>query len=78
METFPVEECVKNPEDAEAFVDRRVEGGVDYIKVTADLPGFNQEALNAIVVSTSLMELFSTVTRSQGLRPQQRSTTNQS
>jgi len=64
LQTFPVDECVKIPEDAEAFVDRRVVEGVDYIKVTADLPGFDQETLNAIVVSTSLWELFSTLTRS--------------
>lgn len=46
------DEFVKNSDDAEAFVERRVKENVDYIKVNADLPGFKQETLNAIVVRT--------------------------
>jgi hypothetical protein len=53
MPDLPADEFVKNSDDAEAFVERRVKENVDYIKVNADLPGFDQETLNAIVVRTS-------------------------
>jgi hypothetical protein len=51
---FPKNELVANPEDAAKFVERRVEDGADYIKLIADEPGFDQETLNALVVSISV------------------------
>ncbi|KAF8850686.1 putative amidohydrolase [Acephala macrosclerotiorum] len=50
MPTFPSEELVTSPEDAVKFVQRRVDEGVDYIKVIADLPGLEQTTLNALVI----------------------------
>lgn len=47
---FPAKELVSDPEAAAEFVRRRVEEGVDYIKLIADEPGFDQETLNSLVV----------------------------
>jgi len=40
---------VRSPTEADAWVAARVEEGADYIKVVIDLPGFDQETVNALV-----------------------------
>ena len=45
---MPPEKLVTGPCDAEAFVAERVKEGADYIKIIADVPGPDQETLNAI------------------------------
>ena len=42
---------VASPEDADSWVAARVDEGADYIKVVIDLPGFDQETVNALVVA---------------------------
>lgn len=49
---MPKEELVTNPEDAVRFVTKRVSEGVDYIKVISDVPGPDQQTLNALVSCT--------------------------
>ena len=48
---LPPEKLVTGPGDAEAFVADRVEEGADYIKVIADVPGPDQETLDAITAA---------------------------
>jgi len=52
---FPANELVANPVDAARFVKARIDEGVDYIKIIADEPGFDQETLNALVVSINIL-----------------------
>ena len=40
---------MKGPEDANKFMERRVNEGSDYIKVIADIPGLHQATLDAIL-----------------------------
>jgi len=53
-QVFPVTEdkLITNSEIAAKYVEARVAEGVDYIKIIADLPGFDQTILNTLVVST--------------------------
>jgi imidazolonepropionase-like amidohydrolase len=46
---WPKDELVSNPNDAAKFVERRINEGADYIKIIADIPGPDQETLNALV-----------------------------
>jgi imidazolonepropionase-like amidohydrolase len=48
---FPIEGILSGPDAAEAFVERRIAEGSDYIKVIADIPGPDQETLNALVLA---------------------------
>lgn len=50
MPGMPEGAMVASAEDASAFVEARIEEGVDYVKVIADLPGFEQKVLDALVV----------------------------
>ena len=50
MPGFPTEELVANEEEAVKFVEKRVGEGVDYVKMIADVPGFEQGTLNALAV----------------------------
>ena len=43
------EALVEGATDADAWVSRHVEQGADYIKVVIDLPGFDQETVDALV-----------------------------
>ena len=52
MPQFPKDELVGSEEAAKVFVESRVAEGVDYIKIIADLPGFEQSTINTLVVST--------------------------
>jgi imidazolonepropionase-like amidohydrolase len=45
------EVLVASPDAAEAWVAARVDEGADYIKVVIDLPGFDQETVNALVAA---------------------------
>ncbi len=47
--TLPAEALVANTEAAEQFITARIAEGSDYIKVISDVPGPDQETLNAIV-----------------------------
>lgn len=47
--TIPRESLISNAVEAERFVADRVAEGADYIKVVADVPGPDQESLNALV-----------------------------
>ncbi|TFC01153.1 amidohydrolase [Cryobacterium adonitolivorans] len=47
----PPENLVAKPADAEPWVASRVNEGADYIKIVIDLPGFNQETVDALVAS---------------------------
>jgi imidazolonepropionase-like amidohydrolase len=42
---------VTSPSDAEPWVAARVDEGADYIKIVIDLPGFDQETVNAFVAA---------------------------
>ncbi len=42
---------VASPGEADAWVAARVDEGADYIKVVIDLPGFDQETVNALVAA---------------------------
>jgi imidazolonepropionase-like amidohydrolase len=42
---------VASPAEADAWVAARVDEGADYIKVVIDLPGFDQETVNALVTA---------------------------
>lgn len=42
---------VADPEQADAWVAARVDEGADYIKVVIDLPGFDQETVDALVAA---------------------------
>lgn len=42
---------VASPEEAGAWVDARVDEGADYIKIVIDLPGFDQQTVNALVTA---------------------------
>jgi imidazolonepropionase-like amidohydrolase len=42
---------VASPAEADAWVAARVDEGADYIKVVIDLPGFDQETVNALVAA---------------------------
>lgn len=48
---LPPKQLVTGPGDAEAFVADRLEEGADYVKVIADVPGPDQETLNAITTA---------------------------
>jgi hypothetical protein len=50
MPTFPQDELVATEEDAVRFIENRVAEDVDYIKVIADVPGFEQATLNRLIV----------------------------
>jgi hypothetical protein len=50
MPTCSQEMLVSSPEEAVCFIDARVAENADYIKVIADVPGFDQVTLNALVV----------------------------
>ena len=50
MSQFPQDELVGSEEEAKKFVEKRVAEGADYIKIIADLPGFRQNTINALVV----------------------------
>lgn len=43
---------VSGPADADAWVARHVDQGADYIKVVIDLPGFDQETVDALVAAS--------------------------
>jgi len=47
----PLENLVATAADAEGWVSARVDDGADYIKIVIDLPGFDQETVDAIVAS---------------------------
>lgn len=47
--TMPTDALVSGPADAERFVIARIAEGADYIKVIADVPGPDQDTLDAIV-----------------------------
>lgn len=49
--SMPREALLSGPADAEAFVAARVAEGAHYIKVVADVPGPDQESLNALVTA---------------------------
>lgn len=48
MLPLPEEALLSGPEEAESFVQRRIDEGSDYIKLIADVPGPRQETLNAV------------------------------
>lgn len=48
MLPLPAEDLVSGPEDVPAYVEKRISEGADYIKIIADVPGPDQETLNAI------------------------------
>ena len=50
MSQFPQDELVASEEDAKKFVEKRVAEMVDYLKIVADLPGFQQKTINTLVV----------------------------
>jgi hypothetical protein len=50
MPTYPQDELVAIEEDAVRFVENRVAEDVDYIKVIADVPGFEQATLNRLII----------------------------
>lgn len=52
--TMPKEALVANASEAKKFVDDRVAEGADYIKVVADVPGPDQETINALVSNAHL------------------------
>ncbi|KAI4150272.1 MAG: hypothetical protein LQ340_004182 [Diploschistes diacapsis] len=45
---WPKDEILTHPSQAEAFVDSQLAKGAEYIKVIADIPGMEQEIINAI------------------------------
>lgn len=45
---LPDEALSVQPQDAESFVQRRIDEGSDYIKVISDIPGPSQETLSAV------------------------------
>jgi imidazolonepropionase-like amidohydrolase len=49
--TLPKEALVSNSAAAEEFVAAQIRGGADYIKIVADVPGPDQETLNALVAA---------------------------
>lgn len=48
---WPPDELVSNPADAERFVKRRIAEGANFIKIISDIPGPDQETLNALVTT---------------------------
>ena len=50
MPQWPQDQLVGNADKAKEFVEKRIAERVDYIKIIADLPGFEQSTINAIVV----------------------------
>ena len=55
---IPKEVLVSGPDDAKQFVANRVSEGADYIKIIADVPGPNQETLNALVTAAHEQNLL--------------------
>ncbi|MFF1925980.1 amidohydrolase family protein [Streptomyces sp. NPDC058221] len=54
MPTFPVDGIVESPQEARAFVERRVADGADYIKIVTEAAppeGMDQETVDAVVTS---------------------------
>ena len=49
---YPAEELVDGPTGAAQFVTDRIAEGADYIKLIADIPGPDQETLDALVASS--------------------------
>ena len=49
--SMPPEKLVTGPGDAEAFITERLKEEADYIKIIADVPGPDQETLNAITAA---------------------------
>lgn len=45
---LPAEALLSGPEETERFVQQRIDEGLDYIKLIADVPGPRQETLNAV------------------------------
>jgi imidazolonepropionase-like amidohydrolase len=48
MLPLPEEALLSGPEQADSFVQKRIDEGSDYIKLIADVPGPRQETLNAV------------------------------
>lgn len=48
---LPKEGLISNPEEAKRFVSNRIAEGVDYIKMIVDIPGPDQETLNAVAAA---------------------------
>ncbi|OKP09269.1 hypothetical protein PENSUB_5355 [Penicillium subrubescens] len=48
MLPLPEEALLSGPEQADSFVQKRIDEGSDYIKLIADVPGPGQETLNAV------------------------------
>jgi imidazolonepropionase-like amidohydrolase len=51
LPAYPTEGLVDGPSDAARFVADRVAEGVDYIKLVADIPGPDQDTLDALVAA---------------------------
>ena len=51
---FPTADLVSNPQQAVAFVGARVAEGSDYIKIIADLPGLDQNTIDALTNTAHL------------------------
>jgi imidazolonepropionase-like amidohydrolase len=49
---YPAEEFVEGPADVARFVTDRIREGADYIKLIADVPGPDQETLDALVAAS--------------------------
>lgn len=52
--TLPRDALVSNAQEAQRFVASRIAEGADYIKMVADVPGPDQETLNALVENAHL------------------------
>lgn len=52
--TMPQEALVDNASEAKKFVHDRLAEGADYIKVVADVPGPDQETINALIANAHL------------------------
>ena len=63
---FPASGLVANSDEAAKFVKARIDEGVDYIKLIADEPGFDQLTLNALVVSFDFPIYLGSLTMNSG------------
>ncbi|KAL3442791.1 hypothetical protein BJX65DRAFT_321166 [Aspergillus insuetus] len=58
MLPLPKEALLSHPDQAEAFVDKRIAEGSDYIKIIADVPGPSQDLLNAVTAAAHLRQFM--------------------
>ena len=53
---WPMDETLSQPPEAEAWVQRQLDKGAEYVKILADVPGLDQDTVNALVEESKKRE----------------------